>query len=427
MEHTYTRQAKSKIATINNENFSTDFGHDFGDHTEELKKLVKEFDRPFSEGLALLLKRASYHGGPNDLKEKKDFLFSKYKSSGIPVSDTLKKTLSNWLDGSAFPQASNQTRDRIYQLCFALSVSTDDVNWFFHHVFFQRSFNCHRAEEAVYYYCFQNHRPYAHAQQLIAEIQSFPETGAPAPETVIYTREIQQQLERYSKDEELKEYFRQNKWAFQGGHANQRAKENISRLLEKIRGKAADKEIAIKVKNGEIKGYGDSPEIESCGLIVQEILRLHEPGALLDFLINNNDITSTPVLLKCIYGTIESKEPLNVTDIDMPPNGRRHFPYARLLDTMVKELDATENFDAVRKLLILLKFYEFWCIHDKLHPSSLPADSKIRYETYLYETNNLLTECGCDTLFAGYSYDALFMLCSGSAAPLEALRNFLAA
>ena len=93
---------------------------------------------------------------------------------------------------------------------------------------------------------------------------------------------------------------------------------------------------------------------------------------------------------------------------------------------LIKGIDASKNYDAIRKLLILLKFYQFWCIHDKLHPFRLPADGEIRYETYLYETNNLLMECGYNSLFEGNCYDALFMLCSGSAAPLETLRNFLA-
>lgn len=447
MEHTYTRLARRRVAEINEENFSSEFAHDLGEHTEELEELLKEFDRPFSEGLTRLLKRAAYEGDPDNLGEKRKFILAKIKAMGVSVDDALRKTISNWLGISGIPQVNDTTRDRIYLLCFALSLSADDVDWFFNHVFFQRSFNCHRLEGAVYYYCFLNHYPYCHAQQLIMEIQAFLEMEAPVSENVLYTREIQQQLEQYATDEEVKGYFRRNAWAFRGDHNNQRAKENICRLLGEIRGKKADKEIAVRLKEvykreegncedeekgrkkgkkGKVPKYVDAAEIESCGLVVQEILCLHKPGELLDFLTEDNDITSIPVMLKCIYGRIGSEDPINISDIRLPSKGRRHFPYTELLDMLIKGIDASKNYDAIRKLLILLKFYQFWCIHDKLHPFRLPADSEIRYETYLYETNNLLMECGYNSLFEGNCYDALFMLCSGSAAPLETLRNFLA-
>ena len=57
MKHTYTRLVQSKVDEINTENLSSpDFIHDLGDNTEELKKLVNEFNRTFSDGLSLLLK-----------------------------------------------------------------------------------------------------------------------------------------------------------------------------------------------------------------------------------------------------------------------------------------------------------------------------------------------------------------------------------
>ena len=143
MEHTYTRLARRRVAEINEENFSSDFAHDLGEHTEELEELLKEFDRPFSEGLTRLLKRAAYEGDPDNLGEKRKFILAKIKAMGVSVDDALRKTISNWLGISGIPQVNDTTRDRIYLLCFALSLSADDVDWFFNHVFFQRSFNCH--------------------------------------------------------------------------------------------------------------------------------------------------------------------------------------------------------------------------------------------------------------------------------------------
>ena len=139
MKHTYTRLVQSKVDEINTEKLSSpDFIHYVGDNTEELKKLVNEFNRTFSDGLSLLLKYSSYDGDLNNLEEKRAFIRAKLKSIGISKDE---KTIFNWLKGATEPDANEKTRDRIYRLCFALSVSTDVVNWFFNHVYFQRSFN----------------------------------------------------------------------------------------------------------------------------------------------------------------------------------------------------------------------------------------------------------------------------------------------
>lgn len=437
MEHTYTRLVQDKVDEINNENLSSsDFIHDLGDNTEELEKLVNEFNRPFSEGLTLLLKHSSYDGDPKDLKEKQAFIRTKLKSIGASKDE---KTILNWLKGPAEPDANEKTRDRIYRLCFALSVSTDVVNWFFNHVYFQRSFNCRRIEEAVYYYCFKNNYNYEHAQLLISEIQTFPEQEAPDLDKVFYTTEIQQDLDSFCTDEDLKQYFRTNKWTFQENQANQRAEEKLCELLEKIQGKETDRAIAEKIKKREIQYAEDSREITDCGLIVQEVLSFDEPHldiegesepySLLNCLLCGNDISSTSIMLKCIYGKLGSEEDIRTKKIHLPVKGRENFPSEKVFSDLrlqKGELFVSKNYDAIRKCMILLTFYQFWCEY-KLHSSKFPDDNKKLYEMYESDTNDSLKECGYDILNPGNSYDRLFMLCSGSATPLEAFRNFLSA
>ena len=436
MKHTYTRLVQSKVDEINTENLSSpDFIHDLGDNTEELKKLVNEFNRTFSDGLSLLLKYSSYDGDLNNLEEKRAFIRAKLKSIGISKDE---KTIFNWLKGATEPDANEKTRDRIYRLCFALSVSTDVVNWFFNHVYFQRSFNCRRLEEAVYYYCFKNNYDYEHAQQLISEIQTFPKQEVPDPDTIFYTTEIQQQLDHCSTDEDLKQYFRTNKWTFQENQANQHAEKVLRELLEKIQGKETDRAIAEKVKEGKIIYAKDLREIADCGLIVQEVLSLDEPHkpdfkeepdphSLLNCLLCGNDISSISIMLKCIYGRLGSEDDIHTEEINLPAKRRENFPSEKVfsdLHLQKGELYASKNYDAIRKCLILLTFYQFWC-ECKLHSSDLPSDNSTLYKMYESETNDYLTKCGYDILNPVNSYDRLFMLCSGSATPLEAFRNFL--
>ena len=440
MEHTYTRLVRSKVDEINNENLSDDyFIHDLGDsdNTEELIKLVNEFNRPFSEGLILLIKGSSDNTFDN-LDEIIEYV--KLKLKPIAISDD-KKNILGWLKGKVeHPKAGEATRDRIYRLCFALSVPLDDVNWFFNHVYFQRSFNCRRIEEAIYYYCFKNNYDYGHAQQLISEIRAFPEQKSQNTEATVYTTEIQKQLDTCSTDEELKQYFRKRKWTFQENQANQRAMYELREFLENIQGKETDRAVAKKIKKIRTgKSKDVEPETTGCGLIVQEILALdepheepckgidpktktdkHETDSLLNQLLDGNVLSSLSTMLKCIYG-----KDIHMENINLPSKRRENFPTPEGLSKLLKGGSCTSsNYDAIRKCLILLQFYEFWCEY-KLAPSKFPEDAIDVYETYLSEANDCLASCGYDKLYPGNSYDRLFMLCSGSSTPLEAFRTFL--
>lgn len=440
MEHTYTRLIESTVDERNDKNLSSpDYDYDLGDNPEELKKLVNDYNRTFSEGLTELLKR--YCSCDGDLEKKRTFIREKRKA--ISASD--EKTIFNWLKGTTEPDANEKTRDRIYRLCFDLSVPIEGVEWFFNNVYFQRSFNCRRIDEAVYYYCFKNNYDHEHAKQLIAEIKTFPEQESPDPDAVFYTTKIQQQLDDYTTDEDLKRYIRTNKWIFQEDQANQRAEKELCELLKEIRGDESDRELAKDVRDGKIKYARKSPKFADCGLIVQEILALDEDylepvkkeqendddydkrPALLNCLLDGNDISSISIMLKCIYGRLGCKEDIHTEEIDLPAKRRKNFPSEKVFsDLHLQEngLYASKNYDAIRKCLILLKFYQFWCKYE-LCPSEFTDDSKELLKMYTSETNDRLSDCGYDKLNPTNNYDRLFILCSGSATPLAAFRNFL--
>lgn len=410
MAHTYTHSVQKKFDAVR--------ADELDDNTALLKALVNEFDRPFCDGLAELLKYSSYKGDIRDAKAKTEFICRKLEAAGIPVSAGRRKNLKNWVKGTAGPGPA--AREQIYELCFALSLSLDQVHWFFDHVFFQRSFNCHRQDEAVYYYCFTHGHSYRHARRLLAEIRSCPESEAPDPEAVFYTEDIRLQLDQYDSDEELKQYFKDNARAFRGGRMNRRAKENILRLLADIRGKEADKAVIRKVMHEELNPEYASQEIRSCGLVVQEILAVHDPGSYIKDTVHCRDISSLSFMLERIYGSA-----IHTKAVDLPVKRRKNFPGEKVFSDLLGGFDLSANYDAIRKCLILLKFYHFWCSYE-LHPASGPvtADPSALYDIYAAETNDLLTECGCPILFAGNNYDRLFMLCAKSHYPLGDFRSF---
>lgn len=432
MTHTYSRSIQNKITRLIDYNLTNDFPHDWDENIDELTKLANEFNRPFSAGLTILLTHASYKGDLDDVKEKINFVCSKMAVSGIPVGASRKKTLKNWFTGVSAPDA--KARRQLYELCFALSVSLEDICWFFNNVLFQRAFNCHQIEEAIYYYCFKNNYSYNHAQKLISEIQTvytLADSKNPlarsAFDTVCperYTTEIMRQLELCSTDDELKQYLTQNKQAFLGNRMNQRAKENFQKMLADIRGNATDKEIASKIVNANTheRSMPDFPatKIMACSPIMQELLNNYYQGVYdFDEFTNHlkyHDVSSIAFMLECIYGNAVSTK-----DICLPQNIRKNFPSEKIFSDLLNNFDSTTNYDAIRKCLILLKFYHFW-FFNRFNTEDTPENL---HHIYRAETDDLLAECGYDGLFEGNNYDRLFILCAGNSTPLNVLREFI--
>lgn len=425
----WMKKTIDKIAYDNLHDGSSSYDLD-NNFREVLDKLLKDFNRSFPEGFTELLKRSSYDGNDTS-KAKWKYVHSKLKSIGVTVDDSHRKTIQNWINGKNIPHTNNEktnkTRDRIFQICFALSVSIDDVNWFFNRVLFERGFNCHRMEEAVYYYCLKEHCNYEHAQQLISEIQAFPEPETPNTE-IVYTREIQQQLDDFNTDEELKQYFRKNKWTFRGNLVNQFAKKRINELLERIQGKKTDRKIIKNIIDGK------SFEISGCGLVVRKTL--NEELYVLDTLtkkerkelfkpLSRSWLSSNSITLKTILTRPESEEYMRTKEINLPEKGRQNFPSQSVYSALTKKedngklgIDTSTNYESIRKYLILLQFYDFWCLNDEMNTYN-------KYLEYLDRINDLLVECGYDELYPENSYDCLFMLCSASEDPLGTLCNFL--
>lgn len=168
--------------------------------------------RLFSEGLTKLMEKCGYRGSLSDPEEKAIYLYNKLCTIGTPPSkfDNIKK----WFTGPQRPALDSKGRIEMFQVCFALSANINDTVWFFHHVYFDRSFNCRTIEEAVFYYCLKNKKSYEYSLQLINEIEKFPETHSNAP---IYTSDIQNALNDFESVEDLFAFFKKIKIYFMIG------------------------------------------------------------------------------------------------------------------------------------------------------------------------------------------------------------------
>ena len=148
--------------------------------------------RSFGEGLTTILKQTDYAGDLNNNEEKSKYLLHKlqeiHSTTGI-------KTIRSWFDGSRRPKIQNASREKIYEICFALNLSITDVEWFFHHVYFDRCFNFHNRTEALYAFCFVNNLPYGKAKEIIHTIEN--QEAKPVEQNDVginYTKFVKQQI-----------------------------------------------------------------------------------------------------------------------------------------------------------------------------------------------------------------------------------------
>lgn len=381
-----------------------------GDSINALKYLNCPENFPsFSSGLTELMVKYSYDGSVDDVEEKTSFICSKLSSIHVKITRT---TVKDWFTDKHHPSFTSISRTIMYQICFALSASLDDVKWFFRCVYFNRSFNCHTIDEAVYYYCFSHNLTYDHAQALIITINSLPCPPDPVETANIFTREICARLDGCSTDEELLDFFKENKNVF--NQWNKSASSYIRYFLSIIQGKRSDKAI-IEMKK---KGKPVPPsEIKKCGLVIQEFLPQLDIDQ--DFLgdISGKNIASIDFMLDIILNTTKGID----KNAQIHNILRINFPSKKAFSDILGKSDTSTSYDSIRKCLILLKFYDFWC-KVKLRIINIPVEHN-PWEIFCDEVNSLLISCGYEELFFENPYDWLFLWAASTYDPLGFLRD----
>ena len=168
--------------------------------------------QPFHIGLTEAIIKSGYSKNPEDTNAKAAYLSDKLKAIGSSITS---KTVASWFIGPQRPKIQSGYRQNMFEVCFALHFSYENVKWFFSHVYFDRCCNCHLIDEAVYYYCFIHELPYAKACELIAIIEEAPEVVPKETEVKAnFTQYIQKQINIFQSDEELVSFLISQKYNF---------------------------------------------------------------------------------------------------------------------------------------------------------------------------------------------------------------------
>lgn len=399
MSETFTNYYENGISQINSNDF---------DYIEALNFLNNPNNfRPFSEGLIELLERNVSSITFHNNGDRTDYLYKKLLSINSTIT---KSTIAGWFSGKRRPKLVSNSRLLMYEVCFALELPISEVFWFFHHVYFDRSFNCHMIDEAVYYYCFLHHLTYHDAKSFLAKIMETPEKESMDSE-LIYTQAIRKRIDSFSSSEELISFLSDNKSSFNKWNVS--AKDKIADLLSHICGKEGDKRI---IKESQKNGFISSYVIRNCGLIIQECYSYY--GDEFTEYISGKNITSINFMLDMILNTSFGIQ----KTAEIPEIVKSNFPSKKVFSDILNKSDTLTSYDSIKKILIFLKFYEFWC-QAKLYDSYSEYKPEELYEIFIDETNELLFSCGYENLYAGNPYDWLFMRSAKASEPLNFLRD----
>lgn len=411
---------------------------------EDLK--TTDFFRSFCEGLMELMQRTHHATRKDSPKTCAEQLYEQLQNIG---SSLKRETVLSWFSNDAVrPKIEPSSRREIYEICFALGCSLEETQWFFHHVYFDRSFNCHNIEEAVYFFCFLQKLSYSDAQDMIMEIKNY---NAPAPsintDTTHLTFLLMQKISSFSGKKDFLHFIKKNLPVFDSWNKSSVAA--IRSLLNELTGadRMSTEDIKKKIKeplrkkwnartsSGEFYNDIDVSMFKDCGLLLKEICydAFH-------------DKTSASTPLEYIYEAIDNKsvlknsfvlDRLTTSTAGIPK--RKELPYVLKVNFPSKKsfsdilrldssghsgIETAKNYDMIRKTLVLLQFYTFW-IPVKIKDTLSGYCPEERFQIYREEANDCLVSCGYEPLFAGNPYDWLFLVSANNNHPTAFLRECL--
>lgn len=410
--------------------------------------------RSFKEGLTEMLKRTGYPAENKNANQMSDYLYKQMKAINSPIT---KDTVTSWFTGKHSPKISSASRKIMYEICFALHADDQQTLWFFSHVYYERAFNCHTINEAVFYYAFRKNISYQEANEIIEEINDTPSPCCPEsqPEINNYTKYVKDQISEFQSTDELKHFLIYNKESFRSWNksAFKTIKNLVKNLLgspkkiEKIQVKIDElrpklrkgKKISLKelkrvhIKIDDIISELNSDEFQHECLLIRYIFykakQSSEPSEYLYDCIRKKQISSNDFLLEKmltssrLFSTNDDKEKEEIQKI--PYIVRSCFPTKKTLSDVLSDekISTSQSYDAIRKMIVLLDFYRFW-INIELSGNTTNSRKDLP-SIYADETNYCLSLCGYDELTAVNPYDWIFLCSSNTDDPIEFFRSFI--
>ena len=225
--------------------------------------------KTFSE----LLKREIYL--KTNSTNEKETLKKCFKEKNISFN---RNTLENWFDDTT-PKKSDETREHMYKIAFALECSIEETERLFKKVYRDRPFNIRRMNEFVYYVCINNKYDYHYAQEIIEEAMQIEKNDS----VVESTQKLLNDIKILKTKKHTLQYIKDHYASF--SFNNLSAKKVVNSLIEDI-----------IVKDEEIELIKKRKITKENSILAQEV---HNNPEL--FTQNKNMMTSISGMLTYIY------------------------------------------------------------------------------------------------------------------------------
>lgn len=316
-------------------------------------------------------------------------VFRRYTEKAIPLTQSLRKTLRNWLSGIK-PSQDQAYRHNCYNFCFALGMDLETAAEFLFKHFQIMPFNFKSRVDAVYFYCFLRKRDYATVAALLERVKTF----APVNDDAVFTSEIGRNILEIDDDEEFVRYLETQ--CFDQEHQSMTARKRALALIDE------NKEI-IRNTIGE-------PD------------RKIPDSKLLAYISGYNN-------------QVGCRDNKGLSKGMLPTEFTKAFPNGTEI-SKIRKGDKVSD-DSLRKLLILLNFFNYygrqtlaekrqeiraWRLLSEPEKQERVEDCR---EEFCAETNTLLAECGYVQLYPRNLFDWHFLCCANSADPIGVLKALI--
>ena len=361
--------------------------------------------RTFGEGVCHIIHKKEKGANIKNANQFKNYILQKCSDMNIDVSLVGgETTLRRWYSING-PDKTAQSREKLFVLAFALCLTAEETKYLFHKVYMDRFIDARNYKEAVYCYCIEKGLTFQTAESIIDTIQNRTDKNS-GEKTSTY--HLNEKVITFETDEELVDFICENWSNFQFN--NSRALEMFERLLE-------DKKYGVRTLAHE-EYKADCELFESLELLNPKKLKKRADGTHNEFVYK---------IITCVYADSKnlSKEFDTVLKKDsiIHEEIKENFPRITTfnkLSSRSKKPEFKEDYDALRKFLILLKFYQFCRLHQKENKAKPGLE-----EALISEINDLLNDCSMPPLYAANPHDMMYLSCAREEMPLDAFRDFV--
>ena len=222
----------------------------FDDYNEDYTELIDVLNsedsfRSFGDGLLTFLKKSK----PELIAETAiKYIGELCAKNGVSVGDIASiNTLKSWFKDGPRPKKSEDSRDAMFALAFALEFTPDETVELFHKVYLDRAFNFRNEKELVYYFCLANGKTWADAKKTIAAI----EHDVDGNDATLHTAAIQTDVDKFSNESELLAYIKTHRHNMDLNNVT--AKKCLDKLINQAK-ECATKESELPEHEGQFDG-----------------------------------------------------------------------------------------------------------------------------------------------------------------------------